>query len=422
MKEFLAFISIAYSTLVFSQVSIDSKTTNPIIITPEFLFGITGESNTDFPEHKLQKQMILNLSWDHKNNQQDWAKVLKGPRTGISIGYTDFGNSESLGIAISALTFIEFNTLKTKRLKFHIGTGASYFNKQYDSINNPNNEAVSTKFTWSFRLFSYYNFIETEKFNWRVGLGFYHHSNGHSSLPNQGYNSFLLSLSTDIKSTSYNKKIQNTVDNKDIEKNKSSYFSTRIGYGTNVLSKAFNDNKPVYTFSGEYGKIYKNTFKVGVGFYYRFYQNYYDYIVNDESLVQDGREFESYKDNPTKYASNIGLSINGEIFLNHFGIDLQIGFNLYKPGYDIDWRLNQGWSYVPQDIPEDSAIVLGEYDSYYKIKKLISTRFGLKYYLIATNKQPKSNIYLGIFINGNLGQADFNELSLGYIYRFNFKI
>ena len=45
---------------------------------------------------------------------------------------------------------------------------------------------------------------------------------------------------------------------------------------------------------------------------------------------------------------------------------------------------------------------------------------GLKYYLIGTTKVPKNNLYLGFHINANLGQADFTELSLGYVYSFNF--
>jgi hypothetical protein len=131
-------------------------------------------------------------------------------------------------------------------------------------------------------------------------------------------------------------------------------------------------------------------------------------------LVQEDREFEYFKKHPIWNASNIGLSLGGELLLNHFGIHLQVGFNLFKPAYKIDWRINEGWENIPRVIPENSNIVLGEFDSYFKIKHIISTRFGLKYYLIGTEKQPRNNIYLGAYINGNLGQADFTELAIGY--------
>ncbi len=37
------------------------------------------------------------------------------------------------------------------------------------------------------------------------------------------------------------------------------------------------------------------------------------------------------------------------------------------------------------------------------------------------SQSPKSNIFIACHINANLGQADFTELSLGYVHRFKFK-
>ena len=102
--------------------------------------------------------------------------------------------------------------------------------------------------------------------------------------------------------------------------------------------------------------------------------------------------------------------------LNHIGIDLQLGFNLHKPAYKIDWRINQGWSYIPKEIPPSA--VLGEFDTKFRIKHLISTRMGMKYYLVGMDKKPRNNVFLGFHINANGGQADFTELSLGYVYHF----
>ncbi|MFD2824692.1 acyloxyacyl hydrolase [Lacinutrix iliipiscaria] len=393
---------------------------NPnIIITPEILFGITGEANTGFPDRELQKQLYVSFGFDNTNNQHEWSRRFKAPRTGLSLGLTDFGNTENLGYALSLLPFIEFNAFKNKHLKVHVGTGISYFNKVYDPIENPNNKAVSSHFTWAFRLLGYYSFSTTKNIDWRVGLGYAHHSNGHIKLPNQGFNSFLLSVSADLK---LNQKTisSNTIQTPpELEKSSYRYFTLRSGYGESTLSNTINSKKDVYTFSGEYGKVYNNIYKLGIGFYYRFYKKYYDYIKDNESLVQEGREFEHFKKHPVWNASNIGLSLSGEILLNHIGIDVQIGFNLFKPAYKIDWRINEGWENVPREIPENSNIVLGEFDTYFKIKHIISSRLGFKYYMIGTEKQPKNNIYIGAFINGNLGQADFTELAIGYVHKLN---
>lgn len=419
MTKKLTYIVFIFTVALFSQQT-ETATTKNFVFTPELLAGITAEANSNFPEHSFQKQLLFSFGWEQEGNTQEWAQRLKGPRTGLSLGLADFGNSDSLGIAISAMPFIEFNAFGKKNLKIVVGTGASYFNKKYHAETNPNNQAVTTDLTWSFRMFMHYQIITTKALHWRLGGGFFHHSNGHTKLPNQGYNSFLVSLSADIRNTT--KELPSLLPKDTFNKTRYSYVSFRSGYGINVLGKPeeFNKKKDVYSLAGTVGRVYNHTFKVGLGFYYRFYQHYYDYINENESLVQDGREFDYFRESPWRYATNFGVSINGEVLLNHFGIDLQLGINLHKPAYAIDWRINQGWSVVPREIPEVSNIVLGELDSKYKLKKTISSRMGLNYYLFGTKEAPKNNVFVGFHINSNLGQADFTELSLGYIHNFGY--
>lgn len=416
MNKQLTYLLLIFSWAILSQEA--SLPSTQFILTPEIMLGTMPESNSNFPSRKIQKQIFLSIGWDHDRNIQEWAQRLKGSRTGISVGYTDFGNKHELGNAFSIMPFIEFNAFKKKYLKLHVGMGASYFNKKYDAVVNSNNQGISTDVTWSFRVFSYYELLHSEKIDFRIGGGYFHHSNGHSKLPNSGYNSFLLSVSADIKNKVDQK---NEIDQlvKELPKRSSyDYISLRSGFGQNVLSLAFNDKQPVYTLSGEYGKVINKTFKIGIGVYYRFYKIYHNYIVNNESLVQDGREFQEFKEHPVWNASNLGLLINGEVLLNHFGINLQLGFNLHKPAYKIDWRINQGWDNTPREISETWQ--LGEFDTKYKLKKTIASRLGLKYYLLGTKNAPKHNIYVGMDLNANGGQADFTEVSLGYIHSFNF--
>ena len=87
-------------------------------------------------------------------------------------------------------------------------------------------------------------------------------------------------------------------------------------------------------------------------------------------------------------------------------------------------KLNQGfyWDFYNEDGTYETEYVLGELTSKYKLKKAILARLGLKYYLFNNNQSPKSNIFIGATINANLGQADFTELSIGYVHRFGLKI
>ncbi|MCW9036407.1 acyloxyacyl hydrolase [Altibacter sp.] len=418
MKLLLTTITILLSGFLCAQDATQWKKTS-VLFVPELLLGKTAESNDGFPERDLQKQIVLNIGRDHERNPQEWAQRLKGVRTGIGLGYTDFGNLDSLGIALTVIPYIEFPIFGSKRFTTLVGMGGSYFTEKYDAIENPNNNAVTTDITWAYRTYLYYRLASFKSIDWRVGLGYSHHSNGHTRLLNQGYNSFLLSVSAAILNP-----LQQTASEKDTipsnyDRSIHSYVDFRSAIGQNVFALAFNDKKEVYGVSTEYGHVFNNTFRLGIGLYYRFYEHYYDYIQGNESLVQEGREFESYKDAPVWNSSTIGAFIHGEFLLNHIGLDLQLGYNFHKPAYRIEWRINEGWDNTPRDIPEFWE--LGEFGSKFKLKHRISSRLGLKYYVIGTSKSPKHNVYFGAHINSNLGQADFTELAVGYVYSFRFK-
>ncbi|WP_340155296.1 acyloxyacyl hydrolase [uncultured Winogradskyella sp.] len=400
----------------FAQTTSNSKNSSLFFI-PEILIGKTLEANTDFPETKLQKNLFFSLGQHNLNTNKEWAARLNYPKTGISFGYTDFGNSENVGHAYSILPFIEFSILKKRidGLNLQIGFGSSYMDTQYDETTNEFNRAITTKINWSFRSFFYYDVFKSNTTDWRFGLGYLHHSNGHTNLPNQGLNSIAASVSAKIDG----KKEDISNFEKPTFKTKSQiYFALRFGLGQNVLSQKFNSKKEVFTITASAGKIINNTFKFGGGFYYRFYEHYYAYINNNEVLVQE--QFPYYTENPFGYATAFGLFATSELLLNHVGFEFDLGLNIYKPFYKIDWKLNKGYSYETSN--NETVEVLGELDWYYEIKRTVSARMGLKYYLWSTDKAPKNNIYFGAHINANLGQADFTELSLGYVYRFDLKV
>jgi len=417
MKPLLTTFILLFSISLLAQETKAGKKSD-FVFTPELLSGVLAEANENFPKHDPPVALFANFGWEQDNNPQESAQRLKGPRTGIMLGYTRMG-ADSLGSSITVMPTIEFNVFRKEKLKVLVGMGASYFTEKFDPITNFNNQGITTDLTMSFRSFMHYQIISRELMDWRLGVGYLHHSNGHTRLPNQGLNMFLVSLSADVKGKPNSR---STAPTTVFERSRYSYVALRTGLGTNVLSTAdgFNDLKGIYTVSGEYGRVLNNTFKLGVGFHYRFYQHYYDYITNNESLVQEGREFESLKDNPGWSASNFGVHGAAEILLNHFGIEIQIAANFHKPAYPIDWRINQGWKNIPRVIPAESNIVLGELDSTYRLKKLISSRMGLKYYLFGNQQPTAHNLFAGIHINSNLGQADFSELSLGYVYNFGF--
>ncbi len=380
--------------------------------------GKTGASNRGFPETKLLKGFFMGVGWHHRYGDREWARQLRGPSTGLMLGITDFGNKDKVGYATTIMPYLELNPFSGQNTlwKLRTGLGFSYFNKQFDPVDNPFNRAVSTKFKWSFRSLLYYDLSSFERTTWRVGLGFIHYSNGHTSLPNQGLNAVMASLEADFNRGRNTVPVGSYIADSIKTRTVQNYLSLRAGVGQNVLSEKFNDKKEVYTLALSYGKVINSTFKFGFGAFYRVYEHYYDYIEGNGALVADAYPY--FRDKPFVYASNYGITGSAELLMGHVGAEFNIGFNIHKPAYKIDWQLNKGYSFQSGD---ETVIVLGVLDAYYEIKRSIPTRMGLKWYFINTKKSPHHNVFLGAHINANLGQADFTELSLGYVARFKLK-
>lgn len=400
--------------------------------TAEFALGKTIPTNPGFPELKLNKTMFLSFGKTNLEKKDQWAYRLRYPRTGMSFALTNFGNPEYMGYSLSVLSFIEYDLFKRhlKGLSMQMGGGASYFTYNYKDLpfaynNFPenNNRAISTKLTWSFKMYFNYVFFKTKKATWKAGIGLLHQSNGHTNLPNDALNSVLVSVSRQ-NYYNENKPVYHTDDNfitKELHKSSNYYFGIRYGLGVNVLSEELNDRNGVYTISGSVGKTFNTIFKLGFGFYYRFYENYYKYIKDEGELVVD--EYPHFIDAPVKYASNYGAFVNFEILLGHIGLDVTLGYNIYKPFYEVDYQLQKGfqWEFSYEDGTSEFVYVLGELGPSYKNKKIFSSRAGLNYYIINNEKKPKNNVYIGVHINSNFGEADFSEFSIGYIHNFAFK-
>lgn len=414
--KYFSFLLLLFSQLGFSQEKESSWKNH--YISSEVLFGKTAPSNEFFPSLSMQTGLSLGLGKKHVESKSEWAYRLNYPKTGIRLGINDMGNRDVLGYQFSVIPYLELPLFPNKKnpLSLMIGLGSSYFTKKFDEENNSLNHAVSTNLSWAFDLFFYYPILQSPTTNLRLGLGYSHQSNGHKKLPNNGYNSFLGSVNANFNFYKEEPSSE-AVTHPSFKNSQNYYVMLETGWGENSLALSFNEPKNVYALRLGVGKKINNTFRIGAGVFYHFYQHYFDYIRNNESLVQRGEEFESFKKHPLLNASTFGVFISGEMmFLNHVGFALQVGANLHKPAYGIEWRYTQGWANTPKEIPE--GWVLGEYNTKYKLKKLITSKIGAKYYLTSLAKNPTQNFYISASINANLGQADFTEFGLGYIYNF----
>ncbi len=396
MKKILSIAFIVLAILKGQSQQTNEPSMAVMSIAPELQFGLTLPSNMNFPERKIQKTLQINLSKTNYSSSKKWTSLLNYPTTGLAVSYTSFGNPDKLGTAISLTPFLEYHFKRQKLQKFSLksGFGISYLNKLHDPTTNPFNRAASVHFNVNFYLLMNYKLKLGKNLPVRIGGGYVHHSNGHTKLPNQGFNSALVTISSDIY-RSHKKPI--TEDNvKPIPRTFQTFFELKNGMGFQDFSPENHQKKYVWTYAATAGFIYKDTYRLGLGLSYRKYQHYQDYIVENQ--------VEGFSEKPGKYASNIFLFLNTEVLMDHVSINIDGGLNLYKPFFETHYLLQEE-----------------ELTFKYQLKKLFLGRMGLKFYLNNTQDLPDNNIFIGAHINSNLSQADFFEFSVGYVKRLPFK-
>jgi hypothetical protein len=372
--------------------------TKLFFVEPGIMTGKVVPNYKNHPQSRIQKVFSLNIGSINFNPElKSWVSYYNVPNTGLSIDYTSYGNDPILGRSITLMPYITINTGNHVFSSWHFktGLGASYFTKQHTLWDNPGNLSIGSDFTWAFKLFLYKSWEYNKNVNLKLGGGYFHHSNGHTELPNYGLNSALLSVACQFHSKYEGAKVlhhRRNFRNKNIPHRYFWQLSQGIGfheYGgpTGPVGGA---KRAVHASSLAGGIIIKKHLKLRTGFTYRYYEHYYHQITKNE--------IEPYIKHPGWNASNIFVFIGGEFLIGHFGVDIEGGLNLHKPFYK-----------------EYSKEFLLESELEYLVKSLFPSSLGINYYLINTEKLPKNNIRFGAHIHANQGQADYTGISIGYV-------
>ena len=416
MKRIFSFV-LFLSLCTLQAQELEAVSTRTHFVAVDYSLGYTVPFGDGFPNTYLGQSYAVQFGRRHHRSQDEWSYRLRYPTSGISFGFTDFRNSKNIGYSISVTPYIELHPLGLKRITVQAGMGVSYFNGQYESPFDMETDVISTHVNWTVSFYGRYHLLSLKQWDLNLGLGYLHFSNGHSRLPNTGLNTLLLSARIQynyaLGDQSY---AQEKVYRPAFKKSRQRYFEVRPLVGRHVLSEEFNRHRNVYGLAVGYGKIYNSTFKLGFGAYYQFYTHYYNYIQNNEQLVAES--YQHFRERPFLYASNFGVTIHGEVLLNHIGIEADVGYNIYKPFYEIEKQIGQTFTIVEDtpNGPETIYLYGGKLNGGYRLKKSIYSRLGLRYYLKGTKDHPKYNFFIGANIKANAGQADFSEFSAGMMY------
>ncbi len=400
MKHFYLFLFLfLLCTSHISASDPEKNKSSSFFIQPELLIGKVLHANSNFPDTRLQRTFSISFGKYVQDPSRIWSVFYNYPSVGVTVSYTYLGHQEILGNALTVMPFITLSTSKKQAGAFYfkLGLGASYFTKYYDAEQNPTNLAIGSHVTWAFESTVHYNVFVTPRISLSIGAGLIHNSNGHAQLPNLGLNALLLSFSSRFYLKPLTEQQLNGLKKPVLKRSIDFIISARTGLGFHELGGATssigNKKKFVHILSASGGIILKRSIKLSVGFTYRFYQHYYDYLAWEKSA--------EYSDNTAWNASNVYLFVGCELFIGYVSMDAQLGLNLHKPFY-----------------PEFNREFEDDSDFNYWLKRTFNTRLGLKIYAINTSANPKNNVFIGIHINANFGQADFSALSIGYVYRF----
>ena len=357
-----------------------------------------GVQPDDAPSVKMQVHGSLSFGRAHIDPENPQAALLRFPTTGLQLTYSNFGADDYLGHGVSLLPFLEIpiNKNRTRALSWRLGLGVGFINKTYHPEDNPENLAIGSNLNWNFEMFLQYRIPTGTRSGLHIGAGLIHYSNGHTELPNLGLNAFGATVAYRWRELPEDYEPINLRKRKKPGRSYRLFLDARFGYGLHEYGgRVFpigGIDKNVFATALTFGCTFRQAIRGKLVLGYRHYQAYFDEIKADGE-IKNGLE-------QTLEAGNIYLGIGTEVLMGHVGMDLEGGVNLYKPYYRKQWESFEAGK---------------ESDTWYVIKRTLLFRAGLRGYLISTRKSPKHNVYLGAHINTNFDQADFSELSLGYV-------
>lgn len=257
---------------------------------------------------------------------KDWLKYYNYPDFGFSALYQNT-NSTILGEMYGLYTHYNFylnNRNSKNKFQFRTAFGLGYISNPYHKVNNPFNYSLSTKFAGSayFKL-NYQREFFKGKLGFQTGLTIIHFSNAAFKNHNLGLNTIAINLGLN-----YNLNNKNYTFTK---KERTPKVKEKIKYnllfrtGINESKIADSGQYPFYvgTIQVEKKINFKSTLNTGVDFFKADFLNKY---------LQQEKELETGIPDNTNYKTNrIGIFVGHELYINHFSMVSQIGFNVYYP-------------------------------------------------------------------------------------------
>ncbi|MCX6351307.1 MAG: acyloxyacyl hydrolase [Bacteroidetes bacterium] len=393
LKKKALLLFIGFSLFYFEGLS-QENTSNKIFIEPELQIGKIVK-NYPYPIFPRNVGVAifpgLHLGYATGGSKK-WHHEYGFPMIGVNLIYGVLGNDSVIGRNISLMPDITFSTRKYTGdnwgFDFRIGTGLSWFNKKYDSVNNRGNYLIGSRLN-SFSNASFcFRYKINEYLYWKAGIATLHFSNTHFQLPNIGVNTLQFHTSLRYFPQGLSEYPKRKIPEK---ANAPILVNVRAGFGMHefgselgpIGKKKYN----IYATSVYLSKRIGMVSSVHAGFMMKYYTNYEEYIQNHNLYPNQNRIIKS---------SSFNFFLGHEFLCGHFSMLTQGGVNFYNPFY---------WYYDPIVHPRRNAFTFTE--------TWFCGRLGAQYYFFEPEKKRRTNFYVGTYINSLFSRADFAEVSCG---------
>lgn len=384
----LSIISVFYSVKAFSQFD-STRSEIPLVkkclvIEPSVRIGKIVKNYPVFPDRGAAVLTEINISQQCSGNKK-WHQIYGYPSAGVALVYGIMGNDDVIGRNFAILPNLNFTTKKFRRwgLQWKVAMGFAFFNKIHDRHSNPENQLIGTTITniavgsldFRYDISRYYTLL--------LGVSGIHYSNGHYQLPNLGINFPALNIALKYFPSGRPKLFKSDTlpdfENKIL-------FNVRLGFGFHEFGDAIKPTGgpkyPIYNGSLYLSKRYGRISNVHLGVHVNYYASFYDFIVQQE-IYESAQRLRAFT----------GLVFIGhEFIIGHFGLITQLGIYVYNPFYKKLQKLQGVSSWAKQHN---------------------SNKLGVQYYFLNPMKTTRNNVYVGLYLKSNFGQADFAELSVG---------
>lgn len=355
-----------------------------LIYQPELVIGHIVPNFQDYPPSGLLHGIGLSIC-TADTEQKIWQKNFPNAKTGIYLGVWNMGNDSIFGRETTIYPFVQFPLGKHRKspLYMRVGLGAAHFSKHFTVDENVHNIAVGSGFTWAFEGSLYWKRSLTKKMDLSLSGKFLHGSNGHTQLPNFGINSGALGLG--IQYHPSGKPGARIIP--PLVRDKVRYLQIKPGIGLHELGGTRGPvNGPKYgiaSLAGYYNIQFNHRNRLKLGLIFRQYNSYASYIQN-HSL---DRRITPY---------SFSFALGHEFLMGRVGIDVDGLLHLYKPFYRI---------YFDEFGPDSQILFL--------LHRWLGARIGFNAYLLPPSQNPPTNIFFGVHLNTNNGEADYSSITLG---------